>query len=111
MRALYAAVVASTLKTLGVLTLLVALVLAAAAHGFGMSVGGAFALYFVLWWTFLFAVLPLGNRPETDAERIVAGQDLGAPMLPRLREKALLTTLVAALVFFVAVSVFPLARL
>ena len=72
---------------------------------------GAFGLYFVLWWTFLFAVLPLGNAPERDPGRMVAGQDPGAPALPRLREKALLTTLVAGAVFFLAVGVFPLARL
>ena len=111
MHALVDSLAATTGRTLLVLALLVALILTAAVKGFGMSVIGAFGLYFVLWWTFLFAVLPLGNAPERDPDRIVAGQDPGAPALPRLREKALLTTLVAAAALFLAVGVFPLARL
>ena len=111
MKDLFAAVAASTPKTLGVLAILVALIATAAVKGFGLSVFGALALYFVLWWTFLFAVLPLGNRAETDPDRVVAGQDPGAPARPRRREKALLTTLVAAVMFFLAVAVFPLTRL
>ena len=111
MRSLFASIAASTGKTLGVVACLVALFATAAVKGFGLTVFGALALYFVLWWTFLFAVLPLGNRPEGDPDRIVSGQDPGAPALPRLREKALLTTLVAAFAFFVALVVFPLTRL
>jgi len=41
----------------------------------------------------------------------VPGQDPGAPASPRLREKALLTTLLAAVAFFAALLIFPLARL
>ncbi len=102
---------ASTLRTLGLLVVLIGLILLAAVQVFGLTWFGAFALYFVLWWTFLFAVLPLGNQPEASAERIVPGQDPGAPALPRMREKALLTTLIAAVAFFVALLVFPLSRL
>ena len=105
------AVAASTPRTLGVLVLLVAVIVTVAVKGFDLTVAGALGLYFVLWWTFLFAVLPLGNRTETDPARIVPGQDPGAPALPRLREKALLTTLVAAVALLIAVTVFPLARL
>jgi len=106
-----APIAASTPRTLGVLAVLIGLIGSAAVFGFGLSWFGAFALYFVLWWTFLFAVLPLGNRTEEDPQRIVHGQDPGAPALPRLREKALLTTLVAAVAFFIALVVFPLTRL
>lgn len=111
MRNLFKTITASTGKTLAVLAILLGLIGLAAVKGFGLTVFGAFALYFVLWWTFLFAVLPLGNRPESDPTKVVAGQDPGAPALPRLREKALLTTLVAAVAFFVALVVFPLTRL
>lgn len=106
-----ASVAGSTWRTLGVLALIVALIAAAAVTGFGLTITGALGLYFVLWWTFLFAVLPFGNERETDPERLVPGQDPGAPAFPRLREKALLTTLIAGLAFFIALLVFPLARL
>ena len=97
--------------TLGVVAAIAAFVATVAVKGFELTAFGALALYFVLWWTFLFAILPLGNQPETEPERMVPGQDPGAPAAPRLREKALLTSVIAAGVFFIAVLVFPLARL
>ena len=101
----------STPVTLAVITVLIAAFVAAAVSLFKLTVGGAIALYFVVWWTLLFAILPLRNGAETDAERLVPGQDPGAPAAPRLREKALLTTVVAGVALIVALSVFPLAGL
>lgn len=111
MRRLLASIATSTPKTLGVLVVLIAMIVTVAVKGFALTVFGALALFFVLWWTFLFAVLPLGNQAEADPGRLVPGQDPGAPAKPRIREKALLTTLAAACAFFVALLVFPLARL
>jgi predicted secreted protein len=110
-KALFLTVAASTVRTLVVLVVLIAAIVAVAVKGFDLTVFGALALFFVLWWTFLFAVLPIGNQTETDPSRIVPGQDPGAPARPRLREKALLTTVAAAFAFFLAIVVFPLARL
>lgn len=111
MRTLLAATAASTLRTLAVLTVLVGAVIAVAVGVFRLTVGGALALYFVLWWTLLFAILPLSNQPEADPDRIVPGQDPGAPAAPRLREKALWTTLLAGAAFLVGIALFPLAGL
>ncbi len=111
MRSLFRSVAASTPLTLLVVAAGVAAIAWIAVKVFDLTVFGACALYFVLWWTFLFAILPIGNAPEADPQRMVPGQDPGAPALPRLREKALVTTLVAAVAFFIAVLVFPLARL
>ena len=111
MSALLATVSRSTPLTLAAIAGLVAAAVAVAVKGFALTVFGALALYFVLWWTFLFAVLPLGNATEADPERVVPGQDPGAPALPRLRLKALLTTLIAVGAFFLAIVIFPLARL
>lgn len=111
LRSVVSAIALSTPRTLGAVAVLVALVATVAVQGFGLTVFGALALYFVVWWTVLFGVLPLGNARESDPTRVVHGQDPGAPAKPRLREKALLTTVVAAFAFFLAVSVFPLARL
>nr|WP_147044893.1 DUF1467 family protein [Methylobacterium gnaphalii] len=108
---MFLSVASSTVRTLAVLVLAIAAITAVAVKGFDLTVFGALALFFVLWWTFLFAVLPLGNQAETDPSRVVRGQDPGAPARPRLREKALLTTVAAAFAFFIALVVFPLARL
>ncbi|MDP4025614.1 DUF1467 family protein [Methylobacterium sp. NEAU 140] len=101
----------STPATLAAVAALVAAFVAAAVTLFKLTVGGALALYFVVWWTLLFAILPLRNHPETRPEHVVPGQDPGAPAAPRLREKAIWTTLLAGVVFLAALSVFPLAGL
>ncbi len=58
------------------------------------------AIYITIWWTILFAVLPLGNR--TYAEMGIdppGGGDPGAPVNPNLKRKFLTTTWVAAVLF------------
>ena len=95
-------------------TLLVVLALSAtaAASGvavFGMTVAGAMALYFVVWWTALFAVLPFGARSQAEAGNILPGTDPGAPALPALNEKAIWTTILAGAVFAVVGWLLPLA--
>ena len=101
----------STPATLAVVVALVAVFVAVAVAAFRLTVGGAVALYFVVWWTLLFAILPLRNQPETRADRVVPGQDPGAPAKPRLREKAIWTTLFAGVAFLGALALFPLAGL
>ncbi|SFL45305.1 DUF1467 family protein [Methylobacterium pseudosasicola] len=101
----------STPATLLVVIVLVAAFVAVGVSQFKLTIGGAIALYFVVWWTLLFAVLPLRNQPETRPSHVVPGQDPGAPASPRLREKAIWTTLVAGAAFLVALAVFPLTGL
>jgi len=55
------------------------------------------AAYFILWWLTLFAVLPLGTRPMTDADESSGWR--GAPEKPQLLRKAIITTVVAAIVW------------
>lgn len=66
-----------------------------------MSLSSALAIYFVLWWIVLFAVLPFGvrNRFETEAGEAVPGTDPGAPVLPRMAAKLLWTTIVSLAIF------------
>jgi predicted secreted protein len=59
------------------------------------------ALYFVIWWTVLFAILPLGVKSQYEAGEVVPGSEGAAPHAPMLLRKALITTVVAALVFAV----------
>jgi predicted secreted protein len=73
--------------------------------------GGASALYFVIWWITLFAILPFGIRSQAETEDVTAGTDPGAPSVPALREKAIWTTLAASAVMVLASALLPLAGL
>ncbi len=65
-----------------------------------MSFVSMFAIYFVMWWIVLFAVLPLGvrNAAETGSE-VQEGHEPGAPVSPQIARKAVITTIVSALLF------------
>jgi predicted secreted protein len=65
-----------------------------------MSWTTAAAIYFIIWWVVLFAVLPFGVRSHAEAGTDVeAGHDPGAPILPGLWSKAIWTTVVASILF------------
>jgi predicted secreted protein len=64
-----------------------------------MSLATSIAIYFLIWWVVLFAVLPWGVRSQHEGGEIAPGSDPGAPTIPRLKRKLVWTTIVAALVF------------
>jgi predicted secreted protein len=67
-----------------------------------MSPFTAIAIYLTLWWTVLFAVLPLGSKSHAEAGiKPPGGGDPASPVNPRLKEKFLLTTVISAVVFAV----------
>jgi predicted secreted protein len=66
-----------------------------------MSIATAIAIYFIIWWVVLFAVLPWGVRSQHESGAVAPGTDPGAPTIPRLRAKLVWTTIVAAVVFAV----------
>jgi predicted secreted protein len=55
------------------------------------------AIYFVVWWIVLFAVLPWGTRPVADPDSQTGWR--GTPAQPRMRNKVIATTIVAAIVW------------
>lgn len=63
----------------------------------------AMAIFFTIWFTVLFAVLPFGVRSQQETGEIVAGSDPGAPVAPRLMIKFFWTTVVSAVLFAVLV--------
>jgi predicted secreted protein len=62
-----------------------------------MAISTAIAIYFLIWWIVLFAVLPWGVRAQGDEG--APGTDPGAPAVPRLRAKLIWTTLIASAIF------------
>jgi predicted secreted protein len=65
-----------------------------------MSLVSIIAIYFVVWWIVLFAVLPFGVRTQEEEGDIVLGSAHSAPARPRLLKKALATTIVSAVIVF-----------
>ena len=58
------------------------------------------AIYWVIWWITLFAILPIGIRSAHEAgEKVGEGHDVGAPVSHGLVMKALINTVVATIVF------------
>lgn len=70
------------------------------------SISTAFAVYFVLWWVVLFAVLPFGVRSQVEDGEGADGTDPGAPMAARMGRKLLWTTLVSAVLFGIGMAAF-----
>ena len=64
-----------------------------------MSLTTDIAIYFIIWWVVLFAVLPFGVRSQEESGAVTPGTDPGAPVRPNLKRKLIWTTLVACLVF------------
>jgi len=59
-----------------------------------------FAIYMVVWWTVLFAVLPLGTVTYAEAGiEVTDGGDPGAPVDPKLGRKAFTTTWVSGIIY------------
>lgn len=56
------------------------------------------AIYVVVWWIVVFAVLPWGVR-TVDASDIAKGHAAGAPQKPGVLRKMAVTSVVAAIVW------------
>jgi predicted secreted protein len=71
-----------------------------------VNIAFALAIYFIIWWIVLFAILPFGVRTAEEAgEKASPGTADSAPLLPRLLPKMLATTVVAAIVFAIVYAV------
>lgn len=102
--------VRSIWTTLAVVVAISALAIAAGI-ALRLTVPGSIGLYFVVWWTLLFAVLPVRVRTQAELGAIEPGTDPGAPAAPALRERAIWTSVAAAIVFTGIAALFPLAGL
>jgi predicted secreted protein len=64
-----------------------------------LSITTAIAVYFLIWWLVLFAVLPWNIRSQVESGSVAPGTDPGAPAIAGLRRKLIWTTIVSACVF------------
>ncbi len=64
-----------------------------------MTTPMAIAVYFTMWWIVLFAILPFGVRSQHESGDYLQGTDPGAPVAPKLAMKAVITTIVSAVLF------------
>ena len=71
-----------------------------------MSIATAIAIYFIIWWVVLFAVLPFGVRSQDESGAVSEGTDPGAPVVPRLWLKLVWTTMVSLVVFALAALIY-----
>jgi predicted secreted protein len=72
------------------------------------SIAFGAAVYFVIWWIVLFAILPWGVKSQEEAGEISPGSDPGAPAQPRLLRKAIATTIVSAIVMAIGYAVWAM---
>lgn len=57
------------------------------------------AVYFVVWWTTLFVVLPFGVKSQVEEGAIVPGSEPGAPARTSVPRIVLITTVAATIAF------------
>ena len=64
-----------------------------------MATSTLIAIYFLIWWVTLFAILPWGVRNQEESGEVAPGTDPGAPAMHRMWRKLGWTTLVATVIF------------
>lgn len=69
-----------------------------------MSVSLGLALYFVIWWTVLFAVLPIARgQTQGEAGEVVPGTPESAPSRLRMGRVVLITSITAAVALVIVI--------
>jgi predicted secreted protein len=58
----------------------------------------AIALFFVVWWTVLFAMLPFGLHTQDEANDVTLGTVPSAPRGPHMRKVVIRTTIAAVVI-------------
>lgn len=64
-----------------------------------MSITFAIAIYFIVWWLTLFAVMPFYVRTQDEAGDVVPGTPESAPARPPMARILIVNTLVATAAF------------
>jgi len=65
-----------------------------------VTIAFALAIYFIIWWVVLFAMLPIGVRTSEEAgEKPTPGHAESAPQYPNLLPKMVATTVISTIIF------------
>ncbi len=70
-----------------------------------MSLTFAIAIYFIVWWLTLFAVLPFNIHTQDEAGEIVPGTPGSAPAKHQMLKIVAINTVIASLVFALVWSI------
>jgi predicted secreted protein len=73
-----------------------------------MAISTVFAIYFIIWWVVLFAVLPWGVRSQDESGAVTPGTEPGAPAVHVVWRKLFWTTVIASVLFGILVAVYQL---
>ena len=71
-----------------------------------MPTATALAIFFLIWWVVLFAVLPWGIKSQHEGDEIAPGTDPGAPSKARIGRKLLWTTMIAAAIYALCYGIY-----
>jgi len=72
-----------------------------------MSLTTSLAIYFIIWWLVLFAVLPFGVRNAAESGiDVEPGHDPGAPTVLGMKSKLIWTTLISGGLFAICWAVY-----
>jgi predicted secreted protein len=71
-----------------------------------MAITTIIAIYFLIWWVVLFAVLPWGVSSQNESGDVAPGTDPGAPAVHRVWTKLMWTTIIASCVFAILAGVY-----
>ncbi|WP_419912567.1 DUF1467 family protein [Hoeflea sp.] len=66
-----------------------------------MSLLTGLAVYFIIWWVTLFAILPIGVRTQAEERDVTLGTTESAPLKFQMRRKIIQTSVVSAVIFAV----------
>ncbi len=67
-----------------------------------MSITSAIVLYCVIWAILFFLINPLWQTSQSEDGEVVPGTPASAPVDPMIRKKAILTTVIATVLFVLA---------
>ena len=69
-----------------------------------MSITSAIVLFCVIWAIVFYMVNPLWQTSQSEDGEVVPGTPASAPVNPMLRKKAIITTVIATVLFVLAYS-------